>query len=326
MPAAHPQRSRADQEAADWFARLNTLSISTRSLEEFQAWRRNPENDAAYERIEGLWASTGELANDTDIRREVRAALARGPRRSRPWTPGILRARVGYGLAALAAAIVLVVIWANRPAGETYATGLGEQRLVSLADGSRVRLDTDTEVMVRLKDAERRIELVRGQAFFDVAHDPQRPFLVRAHDTEVRALGTRFDVRREGQAVAVTLVEGSVEVTGTGNRAWRLAPGQRLEAQDGQAAGPQAVDLDAATSWTDGRLIFRARPLSQAVAEVNRYSRRKVVVEAAHLQSVPISGVFDVGDTQAFVAAVSNLFELEPDSGEGEIRLRPRRS
>lgn len=323
MASLPAEDERAEREAADWFARLNTLSITSRALEDFQAWRRAPGNDAAYERMEALWEVGGRLQGDPDIARGVAQALNRRSWLSRLaglWrdAPGLRRAAT-----ALAAGAVLILTFTVLQ-GEQYATGVGEQRLVSLDDGTRLRLDTDTRVKVMFGEDGRDVRLIKGQAFFDVAHDAARPFVVHADDAQVRALGTRFDVRLAGAAVKVTLVEGSVEVTdGKASKAWRLAAGETLATGEAKPQ-PRRIDVAAATSWTSGRLIFRETPLAQAVAEVNRYSRQKVVIDVARLQAVPVSGVFEVGDTPAFVAAVSDLFELEPEDANGEVRLRPR--
>lgn len=314
--------NRAEQEAAAWFAKLNNLSIKSQALEEFAIWRRDPANDAAYERIEALWASAGRLAHHPDTARDVKAALARGRPRWRLSDLWSARARPIYGAAALAAAAALVVSFAIGR-GEVYETGVGEQRLVSLADGTRVRLDTNTSVRVKFTRDGRQMELDRGQAFFDVAHDASRPFEVRADDVAVRALGTRFDVRRLDGAVRVVLVEGSVEVTDKA-RSWRLAPGEALRGDGDRLEAPKPIDVSEATSWTGGRLVFRATPLADAVAEVNRYSTQKIVVDTRELQAVRVNGVFQVGDAQAFASAVSGLFNLDVDQTKGEIRLKPK--
>lgn len=323
MATSRPEDERAEREAADWFAKLNTLSVTTAALEQFQAWRRIPSNDAAYERIEALWDVGGRLRDDPDIQRGVAQALNR-----RPWLHRALdlwnaAPKARNGAIAMAAAALLALTFVIDQSGQ-YRTGVGEQQVVTLDDGSRLRLDTDSRVKVRFGKAGRDIRLLRGQVFFDVAHDPSRPFVVTADGTRVRALGTRFDVRLAGEAVKVTLVEGSVEVTQPETaKAWRLAPGQALNT-DQTTVQPRQVDVAAATSWTSGRLIFRETPLAQAVAEVNRYSRNKVVVDSPRLQNVSVNGVFEVGDTEAFVSAVSDLFELDAKRTEREIRLTPK--
>jgi transmembrane sensor len=327
MATLNTTETRAEREAADWFARLNSRKISTAALEAFHAWRHEPANDAAYGRMESLWETSGRLQLDPATGRDITAALNRGARRRR-WRNWLRAAILPIGGVALAGAAALYL--AGVAQTSVYRTHVGEQRLVALADGTRLRLDTDTEVKVRLRDHARDVRLVRGQAFFDVAHDQSRPFIVEADGARVRALGTRFDVRlRDGQA-QVTLVEGAVEVThdragdGAPARAWRLAPGQALT-PSATASQPVRVDVAAATSWTSGQLVFHATPLADAVAEVNRYSRTKVVLEAPALSASLVSGKFDAGDTQAFVAALCDLFHLEAAAPQdGEIRLQPK--
>lgn len=317
---------RIRDEAAQWYARLNNTTITTETLRAFRAWRTDERHADAYAEIEAFWRRVGKLQNDPEIQRAAGEALAREkkPRLGPLPRPG------GRTLAAAALVLLLglaaAFAWPSL-VGRTYAAAVGEQRFVTLADGSRLRLDTDTEVRVRLAPRLRRVELLRGRAFFEVAHDAARPFLVRAGTTEVRALGTRFDVRRDRDDVAVTLVEGKVRVEGQADhraQTWTLTPGQQVVVGP-PAATPavHAVDAEAAVSWTSGRLVFQGRPLGEAVAEVNRYARRKVVLQDEALAARPISGVFDIGDTPAFVAAVSDLFGLRAEDRSGEIVLRP---
>jgi transmembrane sensor len=316
---------RTTGEAARWFARLGRRAVTTESLRAFRDWRRDPRNAEAYREVETAWTKAGGLAHDAEIRAATEAALARRPLRAR------LRALlqdhpVGAGLAGggLALALGALAVLAALPA--TYATGVGEQRLVVLKDGSRVRLNTDTRVAVRFAGGERRLTLRRGEAFFEVAHDPARPFLVDAGAADVRALGTRFDVRREPGAVQVVLVEGSVRVRRDDSAdAWTLKPSQQLTVRKGDGARLAEADAGRATSWTSGRLVFRDTPLGEAVAEVNRYAPRKVVLADPALAAAPVSGVFDTGDTAAFVAAATSLFDLTAEAGaDGATRLRRR--
>jgi transmembrane sensor len=160
-----------------------------------------------------------------------------------------------------------------------------------------------------------------GQALFDVAHDTKRPFTVQAGDTEVRAVGTRFDVRRDGALARVVLIEGVVEV----KRAKSSAPVRLQRGQELTKASPQpkAADLDAATDWTEGRIRFQATPLREAVAEVNRYGRQEIVLDPGPMGDRQVSGVFNAGDTQAFLGAVEDLFGLKAEADwSGRVRLR----
>lgn len=309
----------ADREAADWFARLGSRSISGDALASFETWRRDPDNLAAYNRIERVWQAGGRISGDPEIQKAARDALARTARPTAGWKPA---ATVG-GLALACAALVAIGL-PQMSSRTTYSTAIGEQRPVTLADGTTVRLDTNSGIDVRYSNDRRIVVLQGGQAFFDVTPDADRPFTVEAGGTSVTAVGTAFDVRRDGASVEVTLVSGSVEVEAEErdrSKRWTLEPGSqiRVAAEQSQV---RAVDIAAETSWTQGELIFRDQPLTEAVAEVNRYLVRPVRLEAGPLGDVRVSGVFRTGDRDAFVSAATDLFELQAvPKADGSIRL-----
>ena len=311
----------ARTEAADWFARLNRRDVSSQDMEAFRIWRKLPGHKEAYDEVDAFWRRSETLNSDPDIQAAIAGALGRTAQ------PPPIRTRRGarYGVAFALALVAAIgggyMLWGPR----TYGTGVGEQRTVRLADGSTVILDTDSVVAVRLSAARRDIRLRRGQALFEVAHDTARPFVVTAGDTSVTALGTRFDVRRDGEGATVTLVKGLVEVREASqagrDQVWRLAPGQRV-ATRAPAPAPRPVDVTTVTSWTSGRLVFRSVPLRDAVAEFNRYERQKIEIEGP-LGDELISGVFAVGDTNTFVGSLADVHDLavvRPDNGRA-IRL-----
>lgn len=318
MSDRDPIAKETRDEAAQWYARLNNTTVSTEMLRQFQDWKKTGDNRQAYMDIAEFWRKAGQLTHDEDIAKAGEEALER----KKPLGPGgkgLLGVLVVAGLAAA------IAYGYDLQKGTPYATEVGEQRIVRLADGSKVRLDTDSRLRVRLSSELRRIELESGQAFFDVAHDPDRPFVVAADGSEVRALGTRFDVRREGDAIRVVLVEGKVRVDAPRQSSTHtLAPGQQLDVRAGRAASPIRVDAASATSWTSGRLVFQNRPLQGAIDEVNRYSQAKIILDAPALAATPVSGSFESGDTEAFVAAVQALHHLRVASRNArEIRLEP---
>jgi transmembrane sensor len=316
MARSAAANKRAREEAAAWFARLNRQSVPLQSMEAFGAWRQDPRNRAAYAAVEAAWRDTAALCDDPDISAALTAALARPvARRSAGWT---------WPAAALTAGLAVAAVFAllNFGAGASYSTRVGEQRLVRLDDGSTLRLDTDTKLAVAFDRGERRVQLAHGQAFFDVAHDPTRPFIVEAGPMRVRAVGTRFDVRREGAESMVTLVEGIVQVrgSGAGPAGWTLKPGE--QASLGRRPAHAAADIVQATSWTTGRVIFRGLPLARAIEEINRYSPHKIRLEAQAVAEVPVTGSFQTGDVDAFVSAVSDLHGLiAKKSPDGTIVL-----
>lgn len=302
--------TRKDREAADWFVRLSAPAVTEADMEAFQAWRADPDSRDAYDRIEKAWVASGELGRDPDILR----ALAAIPERRQ--TSRLSRRFVFAG--AVAAAAVLVVGSAVWLSPERYRTAVGESRSLRLEDGSRLVLDTDTQVEVAFGQERREIRLVQGQLFLDVAHDPKRPLVVSVDGVEVRALGTRFNVRSAGSAAVVTLVEGRVEVAAVQGPAMPvvLAPGEQVVVVRGgtvpsRLGRVRAVDSGPVTSWTEGRLIFENERLSEAMERMNRYTDQKLVLGDSVPDGLRVSGTFRTRDPDAFAAALSDLHGLE---------------
>jgi transmembrane sensor len=311
------------KEAAEWFTRLSQRKVTTADVKQFSTWRRNAENARAFSRLEAMWDAAGTLAQNPEMAAMTQDASSRRAGLAR-------RNRRGSGLLipiGIATAIVLVLgagTWAwviRQPV--TYVTAVGEQRTVQLDDGSRMILDTDTRVAVHYSGARRVVTLASGQAMFDVASEAARPFLVKAGDTEVTALGTRFDVRVSGPGARVILVEGQVAVRqgAAAGEGWTLAPGQQITTS---ARRPEviAANVPAATSWTVGRLTFENTPIAVAVAEVNRYSREPIELRDERISTIRVSGAFNAGDVDGFVAALSDLYALQTTrSAEGHLIL-----
>jgi transmembrane sensor len=319
-----------DLEAAAWFNRLHR-PVTTGAVHEFYEWRRDAANARAYADVEATWEATKRLANDPDIQAATAEALRRRPARARLRRPGLLGVGpFAIGATALAAvAIVAVATWLFTQMPTTYETRVGEQRLVVLKDGSRVRLNTNSRLVVRFSPNERRVVLSRGEAFFEAAHNAARPFIVEADGARVRAIGTKFDVRRDADAVKVTLLEGQVRVVRADHPAAAiLNPNQQLTVTDAGLTAPRATDAREAAGWTSGRLTFHGIALEDAIAEVNRYAVHRIALAApASVARQPLSGVFDTGDTGQFVSAIALEFDLTPTpDSDGAIRLSPRPS
>ena len=318
--------ARSQSEAAAWFARLSQLSVTTDVLREWRDWKRNEANAEAYAKVEAAWAATGALSRRHAIQAETAEILRRRPALT-PAQAGLKR----YGLPGAIIASVIAAggaaAWLTFPPQPSYATRVGEQRLVVLEDGSRVRLNTDTVLQVRFRKAERRVILARGEAFFEAAHDPTRPFVVEADGTSVHAIGTKFDVRRDGAAVRITLLEGRVRVAEKHTAASAtLTPNEQLVVADGYLSTPHPADASDAAAWTSGRLTFRSVALNDAIAEVNRYAVHKVVLDGPpELGRQPITGVFDTGDTKTFANSIGLLLDLSAKADpNGGLRLAPR--
>lgn len=210
-----------------------------------------------------------------------------------------------------------------------YETAVGEQRDVLLPDGSRITLNTDTAVTVRYADAARRIDLERGEAVFSVKHDTQRPFDVRAGETLTRALGTEFNVDMRKDRISVSVIEGVVRVSAVGDAGTAEPPGipaltkgrtAEVRRDDGRFAETTA-DLQRIDAWRARRLEFSDTPLPDALAEFNRYSTAHVVIGTPELQSVRVSGVFSIGDTEAFLFSLREALGAQTLGNADEIVL-----
>jgi transmembrane sensor len=188
-------------------------------------------------------------------------------------------------------------------------------------------LDSSTELRVRERGDLRDLELIRGQARFQIIHDPARPLYVHAGDEKIIDIGTDFNVDKPGHAVVVTLIEGRVAVADNQakSRPVELSPGEQLSASSTHDTKIAHVDVSRVTAWQNGEMVFDNEPLSSVVRRVSRYSARPIVVADAKAGALRVSGVFRTGDTQGFLHMVTNYLPVSAVySGNGQIRLSSR--
>lgn len=317
-------------EAADWYTRLRAPDVSELEATRFRAWLAgDPERRREFEAIDALWNDLAAIEDCPEVQRVRRQIAAR--RRPRQ-----LRRPAQWAMAAMVLIAISGALFAWRQSSvNRFVTEIGEQRTVPLADGSVVMLNTDTELRLRYSDTTRGIDLVRGQASFEVAKDPVRPFVVRAGEVAVRAVGTVFDVYRTGDKVTVTLIEGKVAVThedeaadensfgGIDNGAQAssgaaspaevvLAAGEQVSYASSAVSVERAIaDVPRVTAWRKRRLDFSDTPLLEAIAEANRYSREQIILAAPALEDARISGVFEAGKNDLFAEGLQSYFRLE---------------
>jgi transmembrane sensor len=220
-----------------------------------------------------------------------------------------------------------VAVVAQR-APDLYQTAVGERLDATLPDGSRVTLNTDSRLRVAYDGRERRLVLERGQALFEVAHGQPRPFVVLAAGQRITATGTVFDVRLErDNQVRVTLVEGRVLVRADrpGTRVTTMQPSEVLLATATAATVAREPEVEHVVSWRNGMLIFENDSLAEAVAEMNRYVRRPIVLEDPGIGRIRVSGAFRTGETDAFIEALELSFPVRVVERRGDaIVLAPR--
>ena len=308
-------------QAAQWFARLKSLPVSRGTLDAFFQWRRDPANAEAFAETEKTWGDAGRIGTRPAMMRLADTALAKG---SKHGGRRFFRPAASLAAAALVALLLLATwrLFEPRPTIDV-ATAVGERRTLALPDGSHLEVNTDTRVEAVLGARERRVRLDRGEVLFTVATDRSRPFIVAVGDIEVRATGTRFDVRHVEGQTRVALIEGGVDIDRAGQRLTQLRPGEQWRSDMPAGMTVRPIDTASAAAWTEGRILFDATPLDQAVDEVNRYSRAKLVLAATDRAADPVSGSFRAGDPEAFAKAASAMLGLEVDRGQdGALTLR----
>ena len=309
-------------EAGVWVARLHSGETDKTVMAGVKQWLKvHPMNVRALELCTEIWEESANLRRITPFETQ-----APPPRRKYGFLP----------IAATAMALLLVagIILRLDPAAD-LATEVGEQRLVTLNDGTHVFLNTATRIAVKYDANTRWVELKSGEALFDVAKKPTWPFVVKAGDRQITAHGTSFVVRRDATQTTVTLVEGTVSVIADASgpairnsratapaapQAFTLTPGQRLTFL-GEQARLEVTSLDKAVAWRRGEIIFDDTTLSDAVKELNRYNKTELVVEEPQAQAVRVNGLFQAGDSLSFAHAVAQSYGLTVEERTDTIVL-----
>jgi transmembrane sensor len=332
------------EAAAEWLVRLNDERAGSIEQSEFIAWlQRSPEHVREYLRAEKAWLEMGAAARVdsmavSELLREPATnviALAPAPGSATPVAPigrpralssrRMLLGGVAAGVVALVAGVTPWV--ASQLGADVYATGIGEQRRIVLADGSTVELNTHSRIRVRLTEAARELQLLDGEAFFDVAHDATRPFRVLSGAVVVRAIGTQFNVYRQADRTVVTVIEGRVAVTSdelnSAPEAVELGAGDAMQASGSAVLEAVPVDPAKATAWRARRLIFENATLAEAIAQFNRYNTQQLVIEDAALAAERIDGVFEADNPRALTNFLTRRGDVELVQRQGSLLLAP---
>ncbi|WP_242128513.1 FecR domain-containing protein [Sphingobium sp. Sx8-8] len=327
MTMGREEDRKIEEEAAYWVTRFNSRVADNGELQKFFEWKKDPHHAAAYERADKHWRVSQELGKDPEIARLIDRTLDETSPRS------VIRRPVLWMAGAVMAGAVALGAFLLWPLSIHYETGVGEQRLVRLDDGTSLHLDSGSAVDVRFTAGHRRVSLISGRALFDVAHDKNRPFDVDAGAATVRALGTRFEIDRQRADARILLIEGKVKVDAaecsTGACTDHLLPGDMMMASEAGLGAKERGNVQAITSWTSGRLQFTGRALADAVDEVNRYCKLPIILDAPTLSDERVNGGFALGDRDAFIRAVTALYPLRAlheDNGTIRLVLDPARS
>lgn len=303
-------------EAVAWFTLLASGAATADDHRRFTRWRAlSAAHAQAFDDINALWNDLDGLKDDVFVQMAQQVPVEPMPPQS-----SVSKGRLsgwGASLCAVLLCIVSGAMWvpdALTRLASDYRTGSGEQKILTLADGSQVMMDAGSALSVDYSTATRQLTLHQGRAYFTVASDKQRPFVVASDGGKTQALGTEFEVYQTSQAVAVTVFESAVQVSHAGQLE-SLTSGQRLHysAQTG-VSKPLAVDLFQAGAWQRGKLVFTDRPLGEVIDEINRYRRGVVVIVDESLSHFPVSGVFDLNNPDAILQALVEVLPIRQRS------------
>lgn len=305
---------RIEAAAARWLARRDAGPLDAAEAAAFEEWcAGDPRRVGAYVRLEAVAA-----------RLERAGALSGMPAKA--------RRRAWYYPAAGVAAALMLAAWpaANVVSDfvrtDRYATDIGEQYRTALPDGSLVELNTATRVAVDLTPGQRDVRLAKGEAVFEVAKDPKRPFVVKTPLGDVRAIGTVFAVRSEnGLEVAVS--EGVVAVERDGKVLARVAAGETFtlsRSGDIRHEEDQTERIARELAWREGKVAFAGETLAEAVAELNRYNKSKVEIADPEVAAIHVGGYFRATDPAGFARALEKSFPVVAEADGDDIVLRAR--
>ncbi len=358
------------EEASEWVVRHRTDDLDTQARRRFDAWlRQSPQHVSAYLEMSSIWegvphidASLNPSADELIERSRAQGNVVSLSESGKPdpfLAPASVSSRAGlskvwYSLAATLIVAVGIAGWFYQQRG-VYSTGIGEQRTVTLVDGSVIELNARSRIKVRYGDRERAVDLAQGQALFHVAKDPSKPFIVASNGTYVRAVGTQFDVYKKSAGIVVTVVEGRVAVTDRRSSESSLAPtpaspppqgaapdvgtprtlkanehevllgaGEQLVVAQTLTSPPQPANVEAVTAWTEQRLVFDYTPLTEVAEEFNRYNHRRLVIEDSGLQAFHISGSFSSTDPTLLLRFLREQPGILVNETTSEIRISRR--
>lgn len=308
--------------AAYWFARVHSGNFTVAEQADFQNWRQSdPRHEQEYQALDEIWEVTSLVPEDT-LR-----ALLEAPEPTKERLQYIRRRwMVGVGASCVVAVAGSVLGYSHVLDSPEhvlrYATARGERRAEILPDGSVIEMNVATQLVVRYYPHRREVELVEGEASFDVSSNRDRPFSVAAGELNVLVTGTVFSVRREQDLVSVAVQSGSVDVSS--GRWWvrdkaTLVAGMMANMRQNGPLHVAQVDVAAFTAWRQGKVVFRDQPLEVVVREMNRYLAHPIHITDSRLKRLSMAGVFSIEDAEGFLQALQNQMPViimrRPDGG-----------
>jgi len=307
------QRKALEAEAARRFLKAHAGN-TRQDWDEAMAWvALRPEHGVAFAKVEAGWEFAEGLSPEAPA--------------TPPWIGERIDRRIAISLiAATIIGIIFTVTLQLHGSVDRYHTALGEDRSVRLADGSLIHLNTATSVEVALREDGRSVNLLRGEARFDVAHDARRPFHVTIGSATVRAVGTAFNIRLRSEMTELTVIEGVVAVRDGGSTPRRVAAGSGAAIRGGTVAltALRPASIQQRMAWERGRIELDGATLAQAVEDMNRYRAHPLILGDSKLAALHVGGSFHIRQSDDFVKALSASFGIRAIKGQdASIILMP---
>ncbi|WP_323635119.1 FecR family protein [Pectobacterium polaris] len=310
-----------EEEAIAWLVRLTSGESSPSMLVAFKEWhRQSPEHAKALDDARQLWIALGEvLPESATIEPANNVVPLVAP------TPSPTRRRLGLAVAASVVMAVALGVYSQWNHYD-YSTQTGEQRLVTLSDGSKIQLDTDTALNVDYRSGMRQVQLARGEAYFDVAHDPSKAFVINAGFGQVRVLGTAFSVKRDGEAIWVTVTRGRVQVSGGSlDRDTYLVANQQVHfTSNDKRPAIASLDAEQALSWRSGQVQFANTSLDDVLQTLKRYDKRYWVYDSSAAKHIKVNTVVNIHNIDEWLDGVQRVLPVEVKQIGPVIWLRER--
>jgi len=297
------------EEALRWLVVLKDKAASDADRQAFDRWlASDPRHEAAWRRARQVWMRLDRIGPVFANRRPPDDATA-SPALAAHRLLG--RRRFLYAAAAVTAVAVPAGMLLSHPGlFADHGTAVGERRTISLEDGSTVELAGASSLSINFAADARHIVLHDGEAFFKVARDAARPFIVEAAGGRTQALGTAFDIKLQGDDVSVAVVEHSVAVSVEGGGRVVVEQGQQIRYGQRRLGRVRDADLRQVEAWRRDRLVFQESPLGDVIADLERYRGGRIVVTDARLRDIPVTAVFDAGQADAALDTIASSLPI----------------
>ena len=313
-----------EDQAATWLARSEQSDWSEEQQAELRRWlEQSYSHKAAFWRLEHGWQRADRLA-------ALRGFQGTSARKLHPrgnWWPTAIAASIAFMIALSSTYFVLTGSRPERAPQQSFSTQLGARKTLALADGSKVELNTATLARARVDKRRREFWLDRGEAYFEIVHDAARPFVIYAGPRTITVLGTKFSVRRDGNRVTVSVVEGRVRVDYRGASDSR--PSTTISVGDTAVsvgnstivASRSLEQVERTMSWRNGMLTFNNETLADAAAEFNRYNARKIQITDGEAARMRIGGTFEANNVEAFVRLLRQAYGVKVEIDSNAVKI-----